>query len=902
MKSKWSLSRLLILSGMLLSVLFLFVSGLLFYWSGNLQIEEQVREIDSRYVKQLEGKSELMIGEMERFTRYVGESGTLQQLLGTYLASRGDLYVQAQTRPLLNTHFSRLATFYTMIEQFLVYLPDKDGAYKPFDNAWPELSLERLREILTASENKVLIRSEQNLTTKPQSYNVVFYTTILLPDKRSGIIGIRMKADWIAAWFESGKQSVVQDGNGQVLWATQPETAKLPIPETKEGPSLRTQITMAGQSYEMLSLSLPKLHWRIGVLFEPNQLVRPTTSFIQVTVISFLGSVVLAFLFSTLISRRVARPLVSLAKSQQQGVPAPPVKQRMRFGFRDVVLFYYIVILMLPLIASTIVHIYSVSRIIYQTNQSMLDVSMKQNRDNINYFLDMNQRLTLNLATHSTMQDLLASGAEPEDDGQEALLRKMLNETASILTQSAEIYIYDTSGRQLISSSDAEMKLDAKDLAALQDLETDKRQWAGLRVNRYGRNSVIFYFRMHVLTSMLPAGYLALVYEERNIETLFRELHYTGGAVDLVDGDDVIFSSTVTNRVGESYVRQPEAKPALNEFMLPLSKEGNLELKEPLAVSGWSIIANFPISLLLADNIRMMNLVLIILFVSTIVILITSYMISFFFSRSIETLIRNSKNWKRDDSRFMLARGVQFSEVEQLSLSFNRLIAQIERLNRNVYESKLRESEMDLERKDAEIRSLQMQINPHFLYNTLESVKWMVMDDERKLAARMIEKLGDFFRKGISRRKTVVSLAEEKEYTQLYIEIQNMRLGDCIDVTWSISDRLLSYPIIKLLLQPLIENTIHHGYQSGDGNRIHIEVRASESDGMLILEVEDDGVGIPSERLEEIQLGLQSGEMGSHVGLMNVQHRIMLHYGPQYVLEVESPGEHGTLIRLRIPC
>jgi two-component system sensor histidine kinase YesM len=900
MKSKWSLNQLLLFSGVLLSALFLLVSGLLFYWSGNRQIEDQLREIDNRYIKQIEGKSQLMIGEMERFARYVGEVATLKKLLNEYHAAAGDFYEQSQSRQEIMKHLVVLATFYTMIDQLLVYMPDGSGVYIPIDRDWPVLPEERVSELKSSANNDVLIRTENYGMQGKAHPAVVFYVRIILPDQRVGFIGMRMKPDWMAAWFESDVESIVQDVQGKVLWSSVPDATGNSIKAADDMLTMRQDIQLGDKKFEMLTLELPRLYWQIGVLFEPKQLKRPIVSFIQVTIISFLGSMLLAFLFSTMISRLVARPLTGLASFQLQTDPTQVRSWNMRFGFREVVLIYYVLILMLPIIASTTSHIYSVSRIIYRTNLSMLEMSLKQTRDNINYFLDMNHRLALNLATNPVLQELLASGQKPLEATNEAYLRKMVNDTASILAQPAEIYAYDALGRSLISSTDVELPISREYLSILQNPDSDKRQWA-LKTNRYGRESVIFYFRVHELNYMLPIGYLAVVYEERNIETLFRELHYTGGAIDLVDGNGTVFSSSLLKRVGQKHTAQPQVLLTFRDFLLPSKKLGIIELQETLAVSKWSILASFPVELLLADNIRMINLVLIILFGSILTILITSYSISLYFSRSIDTLIRNMKNWKQNQSRLVIAKGVQIKEVEQLSLSFNRLIEQIERLNRNVYELKLRKSEIETERKDSEIRALQMQINPHFLYNTLESVKWMVLDEDRYLAASMIEKLGDFFRKGISRRKSLITIAEEQEYTQLYVDIQNMRLGDRVSVTWLIKEQLLSFPIIKLLLQPLVENTIHHGYKSSETNKLNIVIRIYEEGGVIAMEVEDDGIGILPGRLREIRQGLRSGEMGSHIGLLNVQHRITLQYGHGYDLQVESPDEGGTRIRIRIP-
>ncbi|OWA37745.1 hypothetical protein B9G55_06785 [Saccharibacillus sp. O16] len=202
-----------------------------------------------------------------------------------------------------------------------------------------------------------------------------------------------------------------------------------------------------------------------------------------------------------------------------------------------------------------------------------------------------------------------------------------------------------------------------------------------------------------------------------------------------------------------------------------------------------------------------------------------------------------------------------------------------------------------------ELSALQSQINPHFLHNTLESVKWKAaamaggMDNE---LTRMIEQLGDILKGALDLEQKYITIEEEIRYTESYIAIQQMRSGERFEVIWDCRAQGREIQMLKLLLQPLVENSLIHGIRGQQGGRIKIKMYEQEQG--LCLSVSDNGSGMTARRLEEVRRQL-NGPFGqsAHIGVSNTHKRLILAYGQQSGLQILSKVGRGTLVKILIP-
>jgi two-component system sensor histidine kinase YesM len=238
-------------------------------------------------------------------------------------------------------------------------------------------------------------------------------------------------------------------------------------------------------------------------------------------------------------------------------------------------------------------------------------------------------------------------------------------------------------------------------------------------------------------------------------------------------------------------------------------------------------------------------------------------------------------------------------EIAELGISFNIMIGTI----RELLDEKAREQE-NLQK--AELRALQAQINPHFLYNTLDTIIWMAESHKTEEVVQIVRALSSFFRLSLSKGRDWITIAEEVERTRSYLTIQRMRYRDILDYAIEVDPQVQDSPILKLVLQPLVENALYHGIKNKrQGGTITVRVLPPQ-EGEVRLEVEDNGIGIPLGRLAQLQALLRDD--GSEIqhepgyGMVNVNKRIKLYYGRQYGLSIRSEVNVGTCAAIVIPA
>lgn len=234
-------------------------------------------------------------------------------------------------------------------------------------------------------------------------------------------------------------------------------------------------------------------------------------------------------------------------------------------------------------------------------------------------------------------------------------------------------------------------------------------------------------------------------------------------------------------------------------------------------------------------------------------------------------------------------------EIQHLSRTLMTMAHTMQRLMEDVVkqQEQMREKEMNV---------LQQQINPHFLYNTLDSTIWMIESGRHEGAITMITSLAKFFRISLSKGKNIISLEDEISHVQSYLTIQEIRYKNKFEYTISVDESISNAATIKLIIQPLVENAIYHGmdymYEEGE-----IQIRAYRHEEEVYIDIEDNGPGMTEEQVDHLRQGRKepAKKRGSGIGFSNVEERIKLFYGSKYGLEVYSEPDEGTLIRIRLP-
>lgn len=235
-------------------------------------------------------------------------------------------------------------------------------------------------------------------------------------------------------------------------------------------------------------------------------------------------------------------------------------------------------------------------------------------------------------------------------------------------------------------------------------------------------------------------------------------------------------------------------------------------------------------------------------------------------------------------------------EVGLLGRHFNLMLNRVKELLQEVKMSQIR-------KKEAEINALQNQINPHFIYNTLETIRMTAEINDDAEVAEMTMTFGKLLRYGIDRGKEIATIGDEMEHLQNYISLQNYRFSDRFELHIRIPPAVLRVPCLKLIFQPIVENALYHGFRSIERKGV-IAIDCEEAGDELRFTIADNGKGMEPEVLEQLQKRLRTAsepDSTQGMGLINVHERIKLHYGETYGLSIVSSGENGTVIALRIP-
>lgn len=232
-------------------------------------------------------------------------------------------------------------------------------------------------------------------------------------------------------------------------------------------------------------------------------------------------------------------------------------------------------------------------------------------------------------------------------------------------------------------------------------------------------------------------------------------------------------------------------------------------------------------------------------------------------------------------------------EIYYLGVSYNKMLDEITQLIDKIYEEQS-------ERRMAELRILQEQIKPHFLYNTLDNIKWMAKKQGANDVAKTITDLSNFFRVFLNNGNEKITLKQEFRHTRSYLDIQKTRCGEKLDYVMDIEKEIEEVSIIKILIQPIVENSIYHGIKTKE-SKGNIFVKAYSEGGYIKVTVEDDGIGMDDECLNKLRESLLKAVDSGHYGMKNILQRLKYAYGDNACLNIESKLGVGTKVTILIP-
>ncbi|WP_433941656.1 sensor histidine kinase [Paenibacillus lautus] len=405
---------------------------------------------------------------------------------------------------------------------------------------------------------------------------------------------------------------------------------------------------------------------------------------------------------------------------------------------------------------------------------------------------------------------------------------------------------------------------------------------------RDGRISMIR--RMVDMNNPLEIKEVGIMRFSVRLSQLFDSVDYTklgdGSMLSVLDpfGNVVFTSGQFVENNGHLPV-----KAGHDAAVAAYDKKNFLIIEEDLPQKNWKIVAQVPLNIIEQEAKRVRTVLIVICIICVVLFTYTGYVISQSFSKRIMKIVGVLNAFREGDLHKRITyRGK--GEFPQIANALNAMGEDIEALIKEVYLTQL-------QKKEAELEMLQSQINPHFLYNTLSSINQLAKFGETEKLQDMVVQLAQFYRLTLNSGRILIPIASEIEQANAYLDIQKVKYGQRMEVTFDIDTNIWPYETVKLILQPFIENVLKHAWS---GDRIHIRVSVQKEGDDILYRIIDDGLGMKQERIHEIFDPRDNSHTGC--GIRNIDQRVKLHYGSEYGVSIFSKVGIGTSVQIRIPA
>lgn len=569
------------------------------------------------------------------------------------------------------------------------------------------------------------------------------------------------------------------------------------------------------------------------------------------------------------------------------------LRNQMQFGF------IFAMLLILSFVG--IVTIDAVSELMENNAEKQIRQTAIQANGRLEAKLERVASLITQVATNPYVQELL----QEENDGYPATFserQRLAPIVGSIQLYAQDIHsaeLYTTTGKRLYPL-DGYNLINKVSTAWIEraDAAMGSTVWYGLDPAYPG--TILSLKRIHLMNDQFqPSGYLLV-----RINQNFIQLNTSDDSINmstlLIDQDQNLIASDNLD-ITPDLIRSMMVS---EEQTFELNKQKMVLIRQQSAVTGWTLLFLTPISEITEGLSVLRSAVYLSAGIGTLLFIVLSFFLSTIITRPIFQLIRAMRSTRFGELRPTPLINSTI-EIRELSRTYNQMVENINNLIRLVYEKELLQNR-------AELKALQAQVNPHFLYNTLEALNWRLIEKDEEELADFVLSMSQLFRYTITglNHDEWVTLSEELEQVKRYLHIMKIRFEDRL--TWDIQadPGLMSVKVPKLIIQPIVENAVVHGIEGriGQGS-VTVSVHGSWEQELLMIEVQDDGKGMSAYELQKLERAIRDGESVSSkntgIGLSNLMQRLRFYYGDaaqdQQVLSISSQENQGTLVSMTLP-
>ena len=569
------------------------------------------------------------------------------------------------------------------------------------------------------------------------------------------------------------------------------------------------------------------------------------------------------------------------------------------FSIRTKLIIGFLTILLpLVLILSIVFYSYSAEIVLKQSLEQTREIVEQFSISLDNYMGLMRNKMEI-LADSPTIQEELNTHHDKEDIKNDSfysrnkrIRRIMLQIYSSVTMNDVEIYGINETNHYL-SLWSKKYEIPDKDIL-FENANLSKGR--SVLVNNINDADTIQMIKMvKDLQTYKPIGYIRFGLKRNYIEKMAKNINFGS------DGGVVIFDENLNKISGIAHdsvlSKLLKEKPSIGNFSYSEGKNEYTAVHIHSDSTGWTTVGVIPLRYINKDLAGIQYLTVIIIVLTIIIGVTVSVIIAQSLILPLENTVNALEKFSRGDFAVRLKEN-RCDEIGKLNRIFNKAIKEINELMQKVTQSEILNKEM-------EFKTLQSQMNPHFLYNTLDTINWLAFKEKQTEICNLVAAISSLIRASISNKKSIITIEQELDYVKNYIYIQHIRYKDRFDIIYDIDESLLKQAVPKLIIQPIVENAIIHGIEnSKNKNLLYISVKRENE--CIIIIVKDTGIGMTDEKVSELlkePLNAEGDEQKAHtnLGLYAVHKRIQLMYGDLYGLTVQSQAGEGTTVTLHIP-
>ncbi|MBW4848144.1 MAG: sensor histidine kinase [Lachnospiraceae bacterium] len=564
-----------------------------------------------------------------------------------------------------------------------------------------------------------------------------------------------------------------------------------------------------------------------------------------------------------------------------------------KWGFQSKLLFIFLTMILTPVILLSFFEFYYSKKMLadktndYLKNLAAVTLSKIDSTvsdiENVAFYINGNNTIQASLKAEKQVVGNRVAYYELHSD-----IRQILASYVLLRQEINAICIHSESGREYTYTKTR----NGPSLDITRYIRDEKQYWA------VDKNHIVLMKKLYAFPTQSLLGYIALDVNAKSLYDIIADIDLTkSGRIFLVNEEGRILATESETLSGELLDEPYRNFLGENEAFYNNVRVGNTyySVYNSGAISnGWYMVLAIPRDYYMRDIAKLKNVIIPITLTTAFLTALLSILVSRGITRPIRFLSGAMENFGQGNFDINCQVDSE-DEIGRLSHTFNQMVMDMNSLVNTVYEQKVMKQE-------AQMKSLQMQINPHFLYNTLDTINWMARIRHVDEIGDMVAALSNMMRYSLE-KKSFVRLGEEVKSLKDYIAIQNYRYRDKMVAEIEIDESLMSLYIPRLLIQPILENAIVHGIEE-KLDKGHILVAARREDEDLYIQIMDDGVGMTEETMSHILREDYSMKKSGHtsIGVVNVNRRIQMIYGKDYGLLVQSVLGAGTKITIHIPA